>query len=234
MSPTDPTQLTPPASTPPTITATPSAVPSPAPATTFSGRTGWASLLDLNGYHWFVFVVAALGWLADCMDQQLFVLARENALMDLLKTNYDDSRDGHSRRLCDFHLPDGLGHGRSGVWHHGRRVWPGADHDADHPAVLDLYRAQCSFGRRDRLHGLPLPDRSWGRRRICRGGCLAGRNHARQRPPVHSWSPAGLFGSGQRDGRLSVHVVWPDGAGRRLREQNLPGLVNRSRGACCS
>jgi MFS family permease len=48
------------------------------------GRTGWASLLDLTGYHWFVFTVAALGWLADCMDQQLFVLARENALAELM------------------------------------------------------------------------------------------------------------------------------------------------------
>ena len=47
------------------------------------GRTGWASLLDLTPYHWFVFVVAALGWLADCLDQQLFVLARENALAEL-------------------------------------------------------------------------------------------------------------------------------------------------------
>jgi MFS family permease len=38
----------------------------------------------LNRYHWFVLFVAALGWLADCMDQQLFVLARNPALMDLL------------------------------------------------------------------------------------------------------------------------------------------------------
>ena len=30
----------------------------------------------LTGYHWFVFIVAALGWLFDTMDQQLFVLAR--------------------------------------------------------------------------------------------------------------------------------------------------------------
>ena len=34
------------------------AAPSPA-ALVMPGRTGWASLLDLNGYHWFVFVVAA-------------------------------------------------------------------------------------------------------------------------------------------------------------------------------
>ncbi len=50
-------------------------------------RTGWASLLDLSGYHWFVFVVAALGWLADCMDQQLFNLARKAAVTELLGGN---------------------------------------------------------------------------------------------------------------------------------------------------
>ena len=30
----------------------------------------------LTGYHWYVLMVAALGWLFDTMDQQLFVLAR--------------------------------------------------------------------------------------------------------------------------------------------------------------
>jgi MFS family permease len=39
---------------------------------------------ELTGYHYFVFVVAALGWLFDTMDQQLFVLARTPALMELL------------------------------------------------------------------------------------------------------------------------------------------------------
>src|SRR5262249_19933680 len=38
----------------------------------------------LTRYHWFVFFVAALGWLADCMDQQLFALARQDAIADLL------------------------------------------------------------------------------------------------------------------------------------------------------
>ena len=41
---------------------------------------------ELNRYHWFVFVVAALGWLADCMDQQLFVLARNQAVTELVTT----------------------------------------------------------------------------------------------------------------------------------------------------
>jgi len=39
---------------------------------------------ELNRYHWFVLIVAALGWLFDCLDQQLFLLARQPAMKDLL------------------------------------------------------------------------------------------------------------------------------------------------------
>lgn len=39
---------------------------------------------EMNRYHWFVLLVAALGWLFDCLDQQLFVLARPAAMRDLL------------------------------------------------------------------------------------------------------------------------------------------------------
>lgn len=35
-------------------------------------------------YHWLVVVVASCGWLFDCMDQRLFILAREPALAELL------------------------------------------------------------------------------------------------------------------------------------------------------
>jgi MFS family permease len=52
----------------------------PTPAT----RKGWGSLRDLNSYQWFVFFVAAIAWCADCMDQQLFNLARVMSLTDLL------------------------------------------------------------------------------------------------------------------------------------------------------
>src|SRR5262245_46154554 len=34
---------------------------------------------ELTRYHWFVLIVAALGWLFDTMDQQLFVLSRVDA-----------------------------------------------------------------------------------------------------------------------------------------------------------
>ena len=39
---------------------------------------------SLNRYHWFVLIVSALGWLFDCLDQQLFILARPAAMSDLL------------------------------------------------------------------------------------------------------------------------------------------------------
>jgi MFS family permease len=45
--------------------------------------------LQLNGYHWFVFAVAALGWLFDCLDQQLFTLSRGPAMKALLPEGRD-------------------------------------------------------------------------------------------------------------------------------------------------
>jgi len=44
---------------------------------------------QLNRYHWFVFIVASLAWLFDCLDQQLFLLARESALTHLLGIETD-------------------------------------------------------------------------------------------------------------------------------------------------
>jgi MFS family permease len=42
---------------------------------------------ELTGYHWFVFIIASLGWLFDTMDQQLFNLARKPAITELLRGN---------------------------------------------------------------------------------------------------------------------------------------------------
>ena len=55
------------------------AAPSPSMPT---NTTPWYKLL--TRYHWFVLVVAALGWLFDTMDQQLFVLARPAAMKELV------------------------------------------------------------------------------------------------------------------------------------------------------
>lgn len=45
-------------------------------------RVSWWRLL--GRYQWFVLTVCALGWLLDCMDQQLFALARMPAIQQLL------------------------------------------------------------------------------------------------------------------------------------------------------
>src|SRR5262245_10784695 len=45
---------------------------------------------ELNRYHWFVFIVASLGWLFDTMDQQLFNLARRPAIAELLNVSPGD------------------------------------------------------------------------------------------------------------------------------------------------
>jgi MFS family permease len=42
----------------------------------------WWRLLTRE--HWFVFIVASLAWLFDCLDQQLFNLARDGAMEDLV------------------------------------------------------------------------------------------------------------------------------------------------------
>ncbi len=47
-----------------------------------SDNRPWYTLL--TKYHWFVLAVCALGWLFDCLDQQLFILARPAAMEDLL------------------------------------------------------------------------------------------------------------------------------------------------------
>jgi MFS family permease len=39
---------------------------------------------QVTPYHWLVVIIASAGWMFDCMDQRLFILARESALKELL------------------------------------------------------------------------------------------------------------------------------------------------------
>ncbi len=55
---------------------------SPSPA--ILAVSGWRSLGLLNRYQWFVFIVASMAWILDCMDQQLFNVARKSAVSELL------------------------------------------------------------------------------------------------------------------------------------------------------
>jgi MFS family permease len=49
---------------------------------------------QLTSYHWFVFTVASLAWLFDCLDQQLFLLARNSAMKALLPPDMDPIKYG--------------------------------------------------------------------------------------------------------------------------------------------
>jgi MFS family permease len=57
-----------------------------------AGEVPWWRLL--NRYHWFVLTVAALGWLFDCLDQQLFLLARVPAMKSLLQPGQNPAEYG--------------------------------------------------------------------------------------------------------------------------------------------
>jgi MFS family permease len=58
------------------------------PATGTAEPTGpWYA--GLTRYHWLVFIVASLAWMFDCLDQQLFILARNSAMQSLLPPGLD-------------------------------------------------------------------------------------------------------------------------------------------------
>ena len=57
------------------------------PASTVADHGPWYR--DLTPYHWFVFTVASLAWVFDCLDQQLFILARNKAMESLLPAGMD-------------------------------------------------------------------------------------------------------------------------------------------------
>lgn len=50
---------------------------------------------EMTGYHWFVLLVAALGWMFDCLDQQLFNLARKPAMDELLNSGANATAFGY-------------------------------------------------------------------------------------------------------------------------------------------
>jgi MFS family permease len=58
--------------------------PTPSVGPVDDGRPWWRLL---TRYHWFVLAVAALGWLFDTMDQQLFNIARRPAIQKLLESS---------------------------------------------------------------------------------------------------------------------------------------------------
>lgn len=65
---------------------------STAPASAPSSTQPWWR--ELTRYHWFVFAMASLAWMFDCLDQQLFILSRNSAMSNLLPPGRDPSEYG--------------------------------------------------------------------------------------------------------------------------------------------
>ena len=61
------------------------------PQTAPAGQAKYAWYRELSGYHWFVLIVASLGWLFDTMAQQLFNIARVPAMRALLGAKPGDA-----------------------------------------------------------------------------------------------------------------------------------------------
>src|SRR3954470_14311915 len=68
----------------PAMADSPQIDPSRSPLKADSARPSGPWYREVNRYQWFVLMVAALGWLFDCLDQQLFTLARQPAMTELL------------------------------------------------------------------------------------------------------------------------------------------------------
>ena len=153
------------------------------------GRRPWWR--ELTRYHWFVFIVASLGWLFDTMDQQLFNLARKPAITQLLDA---------SRRPGDAGMVDEYGGYATSIfmigWAIGGLVF-GILGDRIGRAktmlltillLLGVHRPERPLDRGLGLRLLPLPDRPGRRRRVRRGRVAGGRGDARPRPAVRAWA----------------------------------------------
>src|SRR5438105_8243098 len=53
----------------------------------------------LSRYHWFVLIVASLGWLFDTMDQQLFNIARRPAMRSLVAPDDVTAYSGYATTI---------------------------------------------------------------------------------------------------------------------------------------
>ena len=60
-----------------------------------ASSSGWWR--HLNGYQWFVFILAAFGWLFDTMDQQLFTISRSITMAALLPGTSFEIQANHGR-----------------------------------------------------------------------------------------------------------------------------------------
>ena len=128
---------------------------------------------EMNRYHWFVFIVAALGWLFDTMDQQLFNIAGCRPSARSSRPNWVTRRPmASSRSMAATPRPFSSSAGALGGIFFGvlGDLLGRVDPDADDLALLDVHRPERLLRRCLGFLGLPLPHRPGGGRRIRASG----------------------------------------------------------------
>jgi MFS family permease len=116
---------------------------------------------ELTGYHWFVLVVASMGWMFDTMAQQLFNLARRPAIEKLLGPGASSAEISYQASLATtiFLIGWGLGGILGGIM--GDRIgraktmmvtilsytlFTGLSYFSTSVLDFDIYRFLCGFG----------------------------------------------------------------------------------------
>jgi MFS family permease len=116
---------------------------------------------ELTGYHWFVLVVASMGWMFDTMAQQLFNLARRPAIEKLLGPGVSSAEISYQAALATtiFLIGWGLGGILGGIM--GDRIgraktmmvtilsytlFTGLSYFSTSVLDFDIYRFLCGFG----------------------------------------------------------------------------------------
>ena len=160
---------------------------------------------ELSRYHWLVLLVAALGWMFDTMDQQLFNLARVPAIADLRQAAASgslcrhESQSGRVRRLRDHHLHARLGYRRDRIRDLGGPNRPRADDGPHDPCLLAFHWPERVLHLHLGFLRLSVLDRSGGRRRVRRRRRLGRGGDAGQGSPPCIGLAASVVSGGKHD-----------------------------------
>ena len=201
------------------------------PAIPYETKASAGVFDGVTRYHWLVVIIASCGWLFDCMDQRLFILARESALKDLLASDPERlAVDQDAHRLRDDVDDSRLGDRRDHLRHDERPDRPREDDGRHAHRLFGLHRAFGICPDVGGLHDLSLSRRARRRRDVRRGHDARGR----KRPGTFSRDGARLAAGAVRDGEHHGVAHQPaDSAGRarpvgRLRRLARPLLRRHS------
>ncbi len=136
---------------------------------------------DLNSYHWFVLTVCTLGWMFDCLDQQLFNAERKPAISELMNLPANDPIVDRFAGYSTSILLIGWATGGIAFGIMGDRIGRAQDHGVHDPVLLRVHRPQRLLGLGLGFHLISIPHGAGRWRPVCRGSFPRRGNPARPR-----------------------------------------------------